>query len=162
MPKDGTVHELTSNVGVTQTLLKRCAQASSSDSGDTATMGNPPGGPELLAFMSRPWWRRANLSGIQGLSGSQSPGMTPEISSCPCHCADPWYKTALLVGKGTCGKPLPAPTLVCVISPPGHPVPAAASGLPGDSRCHAGLPRYTISELDLPVPAVPSCLGTWS
>lgn len=45
MPKDGTVHELTSNVGVTQTLLERCEKASSSGSGDTATVGPPPGWP---------------------------------------------------------------------------------------------------------------------
>lgn len=44
MPKDGTVHELTSNVGVTQSLLERCEKTLQLSLGDTRTAsvsGNP-------------------------------------------------------------------------------------------------------------------------
>lgn len=87
-------------------LCQHMGKPPSSGSRGYSSSGGPAG-PGLLAFMSRHWWRRASFSGTQDPSGSQSPEMTPEIASRSCYSAEPCYKTSLVAGKGTCGKPWP-------------------------------------------------------
>lgn len=91
MPKDGTVHELTSNVGATQTLLVRWdKELSSSD-----TAGQHQWEPTL-----RP------ASSTQALSGSQSPEIALDFLVALVTVKTPGTRPARWLGR-VCRKPLP-------------------------------------------------------
>lgn len=101
MPKDGTVHELTSNVGATQTLLARWdKELSSSDAG-----GQHQWEPTLQP-----------ASSTQALSGSQSPEIALDLPVALVTVKTPGTRPARWLGR-VCRKPLPwaypRPSRVC-------------------------------------------------
>lgn len=143
MPKDGTVHELTSNVGAAQGLLGR------------------EGGPA---------WPRAGMLVAGRMAKYLVSPVGQEACHHPFHGTDSWPCTCPgMVQGGAFGrrsdlKVLPLTFFLDLFSPhTGHPLPTAAPGLPGDGRGHAGLPRYLASPSGAPFPSptTPSCLETW-
>lgn len=76
----------------------------------------------------------------------------------PCPCPGMVAGGRRIVGDGLASGSCSWPSWTHFLPHAGHPLPAAAPGLPGDSGRHAGLPRYLAPLSGAPCPVTPSSL----